>query len=158
MMLLKFILNGEEIKWEIRAGENLLEALRRHGHLEVKGNNCQNGECGACTVLLDGVPVPSCAVLAGRVEGRRVETVKILGDLEDLHPLQRAFIEHGAVQCGYCVPGILLSLYALIQKDPFPFRAKIKEELAGHLCRCTGYLQQIEAAEAAWPMMKEELK
>ena len=87
-----------------------------------------------------------------------METVKILGDLENLHPLQRAFIEHGAVQCGYCVPGILLSLYALIQKELSPSEAKIKEELAGHLCRCTGYLQQIEAAEAAWRILKEGLK
>jgi len=147
-MLLDFILNGVATSWRIHPGESLFEALRRHGRLEVKGNNCGNGECGACTVLLEGVPVPSCALLAGRVAGKRVETVTSLGTLERLHPLQQAFLQHSAVQCGYCVPGILLSMKALLDREPTPSREKIAIALSGHLCRCTGYLQQIEAVEA----------
>ncbi len=147
-MLLDFILNGAQTSWGVHPGESLFEALRRHGHLEVKGNNCGNGECGACTVLLEGVPVPSCALLAGRAAGKRVETVSSLGTLEHLHPLQQAFLEHSAVQCGYCVPGILLSMKALLDREPTPSREKIAIALSGHLCRCTGYLQQIEAVEA----------
>ncbi|MEI6509418.1 MAG: (2Fe-2S)-binding protein [bacterium] len=150
-MLLDFMLNGVATSWSIHPGESLFEALRRHGRLEVKGNNCGNGECGACTVLLEGVPVPSCALLAGRVAGKRVETVSSLGTLERLHPLQQAFLEHSAVQCGYCVPGILLSMKALLDREPTPSREKIAIALSGHLCRCTGYLQQIEAVEALGP-------
>lgn len=150
-MLLDFVLNGVEMSWSVHPGESLFEALRRHGHLEVKGNNCSNGECGACTVLLEGVPVPSCALLAGRAVGKRVETVSSLGTLEHLHPLQQAFLEHSAVQCGYCVPGILLSMKALLAREPTPSREKIAIALSGHLCRCTGYLQQIEAVEALGP-------
>jgi carbon-monoxide dehydrogenase small subunit len=147
-MLLRFILNGQTIEWNVRPGKSLFEALRDHGHLEVKGNNCTNGECGACTVLVDGIPLPSCAYLAARVQGRKVETVSSLGAIGSLHPLQKAFLDHSAVQCGYCIPGILMSMKALLDGRPDPSHEQIVEALAGHLCRCTGYVQQIEAVES----------
>jgi aerobic-type carbon monoxide dehydrogenase small subunit (CoxS/CutS family) len=147
-MQLSFKLNGSDTQWDdVYPGENLLEVLRRHGCWEVKGNNCTNGECGACAILLDGIPVPSCSIFAAKVEGRSVDTIRILGDPDHLHPLQQAFLRHGAVQCGYCIPGMLLSAHALLVRNPHPSREEIQQSLSGHLCRCTGYLQQIEAIE-----------
>jgi len=154
-MRINFRLNDQEVSWEVHPGESLFEALRRYGHQEVKGNNCRDGECGACTVLLDDVPVPSCTILIGKVEGKAVQTVKALGDAENLHPLQKAFLELGAVQCGYCIPGILLVAKALLERHPNPTREEIKEELSGNLCRCTGYVQQIEAVERAAQLLQE---
>lgn len=157
-MKVRFKLNNLEVEYEAHPGESLFEVLRRYGNYEVKGNNCRDGSCGACTVLLDGVPVPSCTILIGRVEGREVETVKSLGDMDNLHPLQRAFLEKGAVQCGYCIPGILLVAKALLQKNPHPTKQEIQEELSGNICRCTGYVQQIEAVERAAELLRGEDK
>ncbi len=155
-MKIKFKLNGEYVEFDAYPGESLFELLRRNGHTEVKGNNCKTGECGACTVLLDGVPVPSCTILAGRVKDRSVITIKGIGDMEKPHPLQKSFVEEGAVQCGYCIPGIILSMKALLDENPDPTREDIKKALSGHLCRCTGYVQQIEAVEKAIKLLKEE--
>lgn len=157
-MRVRFKLNHSEVSYEAHPGESLFEVLRRYGNYEVKGNNCRDGSCGACTVLLDGVPVPSCTILIGRVEGCEVETVKSLGDMENLHPLERAFLEKGAVQCGYCIPGIMLVAKALLDKNSNPSREEIKEELSGNICRCTGYVQQIEAIERAAELLREERK
>jgi aerobic-type carbon monoxide dehydrogenase small subunit (CoxS/CutS family) len=157
-MKVRFKLNHSEVNYEAHPGESLFEVLRRYGNYEVKGNNCRDGSCGACTVLLDGVPVPSCTILIGRVEGRDVETVKSLGDMDNLHPLQRAFLEKGAVQCGYCTPGILLVAKALLERNPNPSKEEIQEELSGNICRCTGYVQQIEAVERAAELLREENK
>ncbi|MCR4433918.1 MAG: (2Fe-2S)-binding protein [Caldiserica bacterium] len=157
-MRVQFKLNHKEVSFNVHPGESLFEVLRREGNYEVKGSNCRDGSCGACTVLLDGVPVPSCTILIGRVEGREVETIESLGDMENLHPLQRAFLENGAVQCGYCIPGILLVAKALLDRDPNPSREEIEEELSGNICRCTGYVQQIEAIERAAELLREERK
>jgi len=114
------------------------------------------GTCGACTVLINGVPKASCAVLAAEANGAEITTIKGIGDILHLHPLQKAFVETGAVQCGYCTPGTILSAYALLQKNPNPTEDDIKKAIDGNLCRCTGYVQQIEAVKLAVSLMKEE--
>jgi len=146
--MIRFVLNGKEIEIEVPPHWTLLRLLRERLGLTGTKEGCGIGECGACTVLLDGLPVNSCLILVPKVEGRRVETVEGLGSRESLHPLQRSFIEHGAVQCGFCTPGMLMSAKALLEKNPRPTREEIKEAISGNLCRCTGYQQIIEAIEA----------
>jgi len=143
-----FELNGKTMEVEVPPHWTLLRLLRERLGLTGTKEGCGIGECGACTVLLDGLPVNSCLILVPKVEGRRVETVEGLGGRESLHPLQRSFIEHGAVQCGFCTPGMLMSAKALLEKNPKPTREEIKEAISGNLCRCTGYQQIIEAIEA----------
>lgn len=126
----------------------LLQLLREKLGLTGTKEGCGIGECGACTVLLDGMPVNSCLVLAPKVDRRKVETIEGMGSRESLHPLQRSFIEFGAVQCGFCTPGMLMSAKSLLEKNPHPTREEIKEAISGNLCRCTGYQQIIEAIEA----------
>ena len=146
--MIRFVLNGKEMEVEVPSHWTLLRLLREKLGLTGTKEGCGIGECGACTVLLDGLPVNSCLILVPKVEGRRVETVEGLGSRESLHPLQRSFIEHGAVQCGFCTPGMLMSAKALLDKNPKPTREEIKEAISGNLCRCTGYQQIIEAIEA----------
>lgn len=142
-------INGNEEKVFCQPGETLLHILRNKlYHTEVK-EGCGKGDCGACTVLLDGVPVDSCLVLAYQGEGKEILTVKGLGTPEKIHPLQRKFIEKGAIQCGFCIPGQLLSAKALLEKNPKSSREDIKRAISGNLCRCTGYKKIIEAVEAA---------
>ncbi|MFV1959804.1 MAG: (2Fe-2S)-binding protein, partial [Planctomycetota bacterium] len=117
-------------------------------------HGCELGECGACTVLLDGEPALSCLLLATACPGHRLETVEGLATAEGLHPLQRAFAELGAAQCGYCTPGFLLSAKALLAREPAPSRDRIRNELSGNLCRCTGYLKIFEAVELAAARMR----
>ena len=145
---IKFILNGKSIEVEVPPHWTLLRLLREKLGLTGTKEGCGIGECGACTVLLDGMPINACLVLAPKVEGRKIETVEGLGSRESLHPLQKSFIDHGAIQCGFCTPGILMSSKALLEKNSNPSREEIKEAIAGHLCRCTGYHQIIEAIEA----------
>ena len=145
---IEFILNGNQVRVEVPAHWTLLRLLREKLGLTGTKEGCGNGECGACTVLLDGTPVHSCLLLVPKVKGRRVQTVEGLGSREWLHPLQQSFIDHGAVQCGFCTPGILMSSKALLDQNPHPTREEIKEAISGHLCRCTGYHQIIEAIEA----------
>ncbi len=146
--MIRFVLNGKEIEVEVPPHWTLLRLLREKLGLTGTKEGCGIGECGACTVLLDGLAVNSCLILVPKVEGRRVETVEGLGSRESLHPLQRSFIEHGAVQCGFCTPGMLMSAKALLEKNPKPTREEIKEAISGNLCRCTGYQQIMEAIEA----------
>lgn len=155
--MIRFILNGKEIAVEVPPHWTLLRLLRER--LELKGTKegCGIGECGACTVLLDGMPVNSCLVLAPKVEGRRVETIEGIGNKESLHPLQKSFIEFGAVQCGFCTPGVLMSAKSLLERNPHPTREEIKEAISGNLCRCTGYQQIIEAIEAAINNLKRKI-
>ena len=148
-MKISFIVNGEPVQVSVPSHWTLLRLLRERLGLTGTKEGCGIGECGACTVLLDGAPVHSCLVLAPKVEGREVETIEGLGSRESLHPLQRSFIDHGAVQCGFCIPGILMSSKALFKTTPHPTRDEVKEAISGHLCRCTGYHQIIEAIEAA---------
>jgi carbon-monoxide dehydrogenase small subunit len=145
---INFKLNGKSISVQVPCHWTLLRLLREKFDLTGTKEGCGIGECGACTVLLDGKPVNSCLVLAPKVEGREVETIEGLGSRDNLHPLQKSFIDHGAVQCGFCTPGILMSAKALIGKNAHPTRDEIKEVISGHLCRCTGYHQIIEAIEA----------
>ncbi|MCR4428665.1 MAG: (2Fe-2S)-binding protein [Caldiserica bacterium] len=156
-MIVNFTLNGKQVSYKVHPGESLFEVLRKEGNFEVKGDNCRDGSCGACTVLLDGVPVPSCTILIGKVEGREVETVKTLGEAPNLHPIQRAFLEKGGVQCGYCTPGMLLVVKALLSRNPDPTPEEIREELSGNICRCTGYIQQIESVERAVEILRGEV-
>jgi len=146
---IKFTLNGRLINVEVSPHWTLLKLLREKLRLTGTKEGCGIGECGACTVLMDGIPVNACLVLAPKVEGRKIETIEGLGSRESLHPLQKSFIDHGAIQCGFCTPGILMSSKALLEKNSNPNRKEIKEALSGHLCRCTGYHQIIEAIKKA---------
>jgi carbon-monoxide dehydrogenase small subunit len=144
---IEFTLNGTLTEVGVPPHWTLLKLLREKLGLTGTKEGCGIGECGACTVLLDGMPVNACLVLAPKVEGRKIETIESLGSRESLHPLQKSFIDHGAIQCGFCTPGILMSSKALLEKNSIPNREEIKEALSGHLCRCTGYHQIIEAIE-----------
>lgn len=146
--MIRFILNGKEVEVEVPPHWTLLQVLREKLGLTGTKEGCGIGECGACTVLLDGMPVNSCLILAPKVDGRKVETIEGLGNRESLHPLQESFVEFGAVQCGFCTPGMLMSAKSLLEKNPHPTREEIKEAISGNLCRCTGYQQIIEAIEA----------
>jgi len=148
-MKLRFRLNGKEIEVETPPGRRLLDLLRRDLGLVGTKEGCGEGECGACTVLVDGKPRLSCLTAAIQVEGKDVLTVEGLAQGGRLHPLQEAFLETAGVQCGFCTPGLLLAAYALLQENPSPTREEIREYLAGNLCRCTGYAQVVEAVERA---------
>ena len=144
-----FILNGERKEAEVSPEMTLLELLREVLGLTGTKEGCGEGECGACTVLLDGRPVYSCLLLAAQVDGREVETIEGVGTEEEPHPLQRAFVKKGAVQCGFCTPGMIMTAKALLEENPRATRSEIREAIVGNLCRCTGYWQIIEAIEAA---------
>jgi carbon-monoxide dehydrogenase small subunit len=132
--------------WE---GESLLYVLRERLGLPGSKNACEQGECGSCTVYLDGVPVCSCLVAAGQAAGRSIVTVEGLASGDDLHPLQDAFLRTGAVQCGFCTPGLIVAAHDLLSRSPQPTDLQIREALAGNLCRCTGYEKILEAVRLA---------
>ena len=144
---LRFKVNGEEVQGEFPTHFTLLRALRDLGFTEVK-NGCEKGDCGCCTVLLGGRPINACLVLAAQANGREVMTIRGLGAPNRLHPLQENFIKYGAIQCGFCTPGMILSAQALLNKNPSPTRQEIREGIAGNLCRCTGYENIVDAIEA----------
>jgi carbon-monoxide dehydrogenase small subunit len=149
-------LNGEEIDVSFAPYKTLLEVLREDlGHTGTK-HGCELGECGACAVLLEGKPVLSCLVLALECQDKNILTVEGLTSQGNLHPLQEAFADLGAAQCGYCTPGILVTAKALLDQNPHPNRDQIREALSGNLCRCTGYLQIFEAVEAAIVRISEQ--
>jgi carbon-monoxide dehydrogenase small subunit len=157
---LKFKVNGKEIQGDFPTNFTLLRTLRDLGFTEVK-NGCEKGDCGCCTVLLDGLPVNACLVLAPQAQGREVTTIRGLGESNRLHPLQENFIKHGAIQCGFCTPGMILSAQALLNKNPSPTRQEIREGISGNLCRCTGYefiVDAIEATAKALPQTSKKRK
>lgn len=157
MAEIRFLLNGQEVTYVGDPGRSLLTVLREDFDVIGPKQACDGeGECGACAVLLDGEAVRSCLIPVGKVAGRQVITIEGLGSDDRLHPLQQAFIEYGAVQCGYCTPGMIISAAALLLRDPRPSRQRILEELGGNLCRCTGYNTIIAAVEAAAAMMRGE--
>jgi aerobic carbon-monoxide dehydrogenase small subunit len=141
--------NGDPIDVLVDDYKTLLEVLREDLGLTGTKHGCELGECGACAVLADGSPVLSCLMLAVESGGRNITTVEGLSENGRLHPLQESFADFGAAQCGYCTPGILMTAKALLDQEPNPSRERIREALSGNLCRCTGYLQIIEAIEAA---------
>ena len=145
---LTMTVNGSPVTVDIEADELLVDVLRDRLDLIGTKIGCNEGECGACTVLMDGEAVLSCLIPALRAEGRDIQTIEGLSDGEALHPLQQAFVEYGAVQCGYCIPGFIMSAKALLDVNPHPNRDEIKEAIAGNLCRCTGYVKIVEAIEA----------
>ena len=148
----RFTVNGVEVGLEFRPEETLLRVLRRSGHTEVKAG-CEEGECGACIVLLDGEPVNSCRMFAATVRGRRITTVSGIGTIRNPHPIQTALAEEAAVQCGFCTPGIVLAAYALLSKNRRPSGAEIWRALDGNLCRCAGYDNIVRAVERAAAVM-----
>jgi len=149
-------LNGERVEVSFAPHKTLLEVLREDLGLTGTKHGCELGECGTCTVLVDGVPVLSCLVLGQACAERRIDTVEGMAESARLHPLQEAFAELGAAQCGYCTPAFLLAAAALLHDHPAPTRALIKEALAGNLCRCTGYVKIYEAVELAARRMRGE--
>lgn len=156
MKKITFTLNGKNVISEVEDSELLLETLRERFALKSVKEACSIGECGACTVLIDDEPHYSCLTLAAKVEGRDVKTVEYLGDVDNLHPLQESFIRHGAVQCGYCTPGMLLVAYSLLRKNRNPTEEQIREAMSGNLCRCTGYIQIVEAIKDAAPLFQSQ--
>jgi len=152
-----FELNGEPVEVAFAPHKTLLEVLREDLGLTGTKHGCELGECGTCTVLVDGVPVLSCLVLGLACAGRRVKTVEGMAEGGKLHPLQHAFAELGAAQCGYCTPAFLLAAEALLAANPRPTRDDIKQALAGNLCRCTGYIKIYEAVELAAARLRGEV-
>jgi aerobic-type carbon monoxide dehydrogenase small subunit (CoxS/CutS family) len=150
--------NGEDREVLVLVHHTLLEVLREEMGLAGTKHGCELGECGTCTVLLDGKPVLSCLTLPVECAGREVTTVEGLAEGGVLRPLQQAFIELGAAQCGYCTPGFLLVAERLLRENPHPSRAEIAEALAGNLCRCTGYLKIFEAVELAAARTRDQAK
>lgn len=144
-MKVSFQLNGQDIEVEAPGNRALLDLLRDDLGVKSVKKGCENGECGACTVLLDGAPVTSCLVLAPQVEGKTVTTVDGLEDDPFMVKLRQAFLEDGAIQCGFCTPGMLLSSYALLKGNPKPTADEVKKAIEGNLCRCTGYVAIIKA-------------
>ena len=147
--LIRCKVNGEEVSVRAEAGWNLLLVLREELELTGAKEGCGAGECGACTVLVDGKAVNSCLFPAFEAEGREIVTIEGLAEGHVLHPIQKAFAENGAVQCGFCTPGMVLSAKGLLDRIPQPTENQIKSALAGNLCRCTGYTQIIEAVKIA---------
>ena len=138
-------INGEETEFLCEPRESLLEVLRDTIGLTGTKEGCNNGNCGACNVILDGVLVNSCLVLAMEIQGRSVKTIEGIATSEGLHPLQQKFVEHAALQCGYCTPGFIVAAKALLDKNPNPNEHEVREWLAGNLCRCTGYDRIVRA-------------
>lgn len=142
-------INGTIYEEAVDVRRTLLEVIREQIGLTGTHKGCDEGECGACTVLMDGKPVASCLVLAVEADGKEITTIEGLVEGENLHPIQKAFIDHGAIQCGFCTPGMILTAKALLDENPTPTIEEIKRGIAGNLCRCTGYSQIIEAISAA---------
>lgn len=155
-MIIEFTLNGEKYKKNADPGKRLVDFLREDMGLTGTKEGCGEGECGACTVMLNGRAVHSCLVLAGQINGKRLLTVEGLARGGELSPLQKAFIEHGAIQCGYCTPGMLMSSAALLAENPSPTGDEVRTALAGNICRCGDYSAIIDAVLDAAERYKKE--
>ncbi|HHV79606.1 MAG TPA: (2Fe-2S)-binding protein [Firmicutes bacterium] len=142
---IRFTLNGSEVSADVKANDTLLNVLREQlGYTGTK-RGCETGECGACTVLVDGKAVNACLILAPKVDGRAIQTIEGLAKGAELHPLQKAFIEEGALQCGFCGPGMLMSAKALLDEIPNPTEDQVRRGISGNICRCTGYAKIVKA-------------
>ena len=147
-LTLRMTVNGQQRELQVSARDTLATVLREELKLTGTKLGCEEGECGACTVLVDGIAVNSCLYLAMKANGKNIVTVEGLAKGGQLHPLQQAFLDHGAVQCGYCTPGMLLSAVALLAQNPHPTDEQIRRAISGNLCRCTGYIKIIAAIRA----------
>jgi carbon-monoxide dehydrogenase small subunit len=154
-MLLKTCINGRNMQIEVSPTERLIDLLRNPLQLTGTKEGCAEGECGSCTVLLDGRAVNACLILAAQVNGRKVQTVEGLSTYQDLSLLQQMFVAHGAIQCGFCTPGMLMAASSLLAQKPDPSDEEIRQALAGNLCRCTGYTSIIDAVRATAAAMRE---
>jgi carbon-monoxide dehydrogenase small subunit len=162
-MKINFVLNGQEFAWEAPPDQRVVDLLRRELHLTGTKEGCGAGECGACTIMVNGQSRLSCLMLAAQLDGAKVTTIEGLTANGIIHPVQQAFIDYGAVQCGFCSPGMVLSAVELLQRQPQPCRADIRRGLSGNLCRCTGYQKIVDAVEAvtrtaaaSWPGTGEQ--
>ena len=153
--VLNFTVNGDKTEVLVQPYVTLLDALHDEAGLTGPKEGCGTGDCGACTVHLDGKPVASCLVLALQARGRTVRTIEGLGSATTLHPLQDAFVRHGVPQCGFCIPGVLMAAAALLDETPVPSEEQIRYGIAGNLCRCTGYTKMVAAITEAAGMMKK---
>jgi carbon-monoxide dehydrogenase small subunit len=144
-LLIKLNVNGEIHEVTVKPYWTLLHVLRNELGLTGAKLGCGTGECGACTVIMDGKAVPSCLILAAQAEGKKIVTIEGLSDGLKLHPLQEAFVKYGAIQCGFCTPGMILSAKALLDKNPNPTEKDVREALSGNICRCTGYVKIVKA-------------
>ena len=148
MRQIRLTVNGKLYEVAVEPSDSLLRVIREKLGLRGSKNGCNVGECGACTVLMDGKAVRSCLVLAIAVSGKEITTIEGLADEEGLHPLQKAFVKYGAIQCGFCTPGMIIAAKAFLDENPKPSEDEIKNALAGNLCRCTGYTKIMEAVQA----------
>jgi aerobic-type carbon monoxide dehydrogenase small subunit (CoxS/CutS family) len=154
---IKLTINGNEYELLVSPNETLAQVLRGpQVNLTGTKQGCELGDCGACTVLLDDDPVNSCLVLAAMVDGRKVTTIEGMSENGEMHPIQISFIDEGAVQCGFCSPGMIMKTRALIEKNPSPTRQEIREAMVGNLCRCTGYFKIVNAVEKAAEKMSSQ--
>src|ERR1051326_8394911 len=154
-MELELRINGVIKSLDVAPNESLMKVLRQEGYYCVK-HGCETGECGACNVLVDGVPRPSCVMLAAQAGGCTLITAESLGSARKLHPLQETFVDSGAIQCGFCTPGMVLSAYALLKNNPNPTEEQVRDALSGNLCRCTGYVKPVQAVLRAAAVMRGE--
>lgn len=155
-MRLAFTLNGKNLTMDVPADRRAVDLLREDLGLTGTKEGCGSGECGTCTILVGGQARLSCLMLAAQLEGTEVTTIEGLGTTEHLHPLQEAFVEYGAVQCGFCSPGMILTAAALLKDNPAPSPEEIRQALSGNLCRCTGYQKIVDAVMAAARILREE--
>lgn len=153
-MKVSFTLNGKPVSCEVKAEEVLVDTIREKFCLTGTKRGCGTGDCGTCTVLLDGEPVRSCILLTAMVEGKSVTTIEGVGTIDNLHPVQQAFIDASAIQCGFCTPGMVLVTIALLEKNPNPTEDEIRTALSGNLCRCTGYEKIVKAVKLAADRMQ----
>ena len=153
--VIKFTLNGEETECYVQDNLTMLDFLRKDLHLPER-SGCEEGECGACTILLDGKPVTSCMMLAAEADGHDIVTIEGIMKDGQLHPVQKEFIDKWALQCGFCTPGMVLSAVALLNENPDPTEYEIRDAIAGNLCRCTGYAKIVEAISSAAEVIRKE--
>lgn len=156
MVNIEVNINGIDHRLEVEDDLRLIDLLRNELHLTGTKEGCGEGECGACTVIFEGKTVNSCLILAIQAHGKKIITIEGLGDENNLHPIQRAFLEKGAVQCGYCTPGMILSAKALLDVNSKPSRGEIREAISGNLCRCTGYEKIVDSIERASELISKE--
>lgn len=154
MKTVKFLLNNSNVNVEVEDGETLLETLRNRFFLTGVKKGCEVGECGSCTVLINDIPTDSCLVLTALIDGKSILTIEGIAKNGELHPIQQAFIDEGAIQCGYCTPGMVLSSYSLLKKNPNPSTEEIKRSLSGNMCRCGAYVQVCNAVKRAGNIME----